>query len=92
MAKLTEGDIDTHLAVEVFQTIRKHGEKRDGEFHYGGLSGSTDFDGYTMFLRDQNVELTVFFKHRFSLVYSKSEDLDVFKRKIEAVISSREAN
>jgi hypothetical protein len=90
MTKAKEGDIDTHLAVEAFQSIRKHGQQIDGEFHYGGLFGSTDFDGYTVFLRDQNVELTVFFKHRFSLVYSKSEDLDLFKRKIEAVINGHE--
>ena len=85
MAYSSHSDIDTHLAVRAFQILREKGQPRDGEYHYGGLSGSTDFDGYTVFLHDENVDLTVFFKHRFTLDCSKPEDLEVFKRKVQSV-------
>lgn len=83
-----EGDsvIDTHEAVEAFQLIMEKGERRGDEYHYGGLSGSTDFDGYTVFLHDSKVSLTVLYRHRFTLDYKKEEDLESFKNKIKAVL------
>ena len=80
-------ELDTHLAVQAFQVLRTKGERCAGEFHYGGLKGSVDFDGYTVSLSDDRVSLTVFFKHRFTLKYSKQEDLAAFKQKIQSIVS-----
>lgn len=81
-------DIDTHLAVEAFQKLREHGEHRDGEYHLGGLAGSTDFDGYTVFLHDDRVDLAVYYKHRYKLDYQRDEDLELFNRKLKEVVGS----
>lgn len=79
-------DIDTHLAVEAFQKLREHGELREGEYHLDGLAGSTDFDGYTVFLHDDKVDLTVYYKHRFKLDYQREEDLELFNRKLKGLV------
>lgn len=83
----SDSDIDTHKAVEAFQVLVDKGEHKDGEYHYGGLSGSTDFDGYTVFLHDSKVSLTVFYRHRYTLECDKEDDLESFKKKINAVIN-----
>lgn len=81
-------DVDTHLAVEAFQTLREHGEYLDGEYHLDGLSGSTDFDGYTVFIHDDKVDLAVYYKHRYKLDYQRDEDLELFNRKLKEVVGS----
>ena len=78
-------DIDTHLAVEAFRIMRDKGDYKNGEFHFGGLMGSTDFDGYTVFLHDDSVDLTVFYKHRYKLDYDTQEHLMSFRNKIRAL-------
>ena len=73
-----EQKIDVKQALRVFDKITKNGEKTEEGWRYRGLTASTDFDGYTVFLRSQNVELTIFFHNKFTVDCKRSMDLEDF--------------
>ncbi|MBB5210631.1 DUF3081 family protein [Microbulbifer hydrolyticus] len=73
-----EQKIDVKQALRVFDKITKHGEKTDEGWRYRGLTASTDFDGYTVFLNSPKVELTIFFHNKFTVDYRNQVDLDEF--------------
>ncbi|MFV8782398.1 DUF3081 family protein [Microbulbifer sp. SA54] len=74
----TEQKIDIKQALRVFDKITQHGEKTENGWQYRGLTASTDFDGYTIFLRSAKVELTIFFHNKFTIDCRSSLDLDEF--------------
>ncbi|WP_078083743.1 DUF3081 family protein [Microbulbifer mangrovi] len=73
-----EHKIDVKQALRVFDKITKLGEKTEDGWRYRGLTASTDFDGYTIFLRSQKVELTIFFHNKFSVSCRFPMDLEEF--------------
>lgn len=85
MVFIMKSDIDPHQAIRVFQIIRQHGEKVDDGYTLGGLTGSTDFDGYTVFLNDQAVSLAVYFHYKFKLEYKHAHELEAFNTKLNAI-------
>ena len=80
-----EQKIDVKMALRVFDKITQKGEKTDDGWRYRGLTASTDFDGYTVFLRSQTVELTIFFHNKFSVDCRRSTDLDEFIGLLEKI-------
>ena len=73
-----EQKIDVKQALRVFDKITREGEKTEDGWRYRGLTASTDFDGYTVFLRSPNVELTIFFHNKFTVDYRNAMELDEF--------------
>ncbi|WP_066963903.1 DUF3081 family protein [Microbulbifer sp. Q7] len=73
-----EYKIDVKQALRVFDKITREGEKTAHGWQYRGLTASTDFDGYTVFLRSQTVELTIFFHNKFTVNCTKPTDLEDF--------------
>lgn len=73
-----EQKIDVKQALRVFDKITKNGGKTAEGWRYRGLTAETDFDGYTVFIRSQNVELTIFFHNKFTVNYSRALDLENF--------------
>lgn len=73
-----EHKIDVKQALRVFDKVSKEGEKRDDGWHYRGLSVSTDFDGYTVFISSPKVQLTVFFHNKYTVDYNNAHDLQEF--------------
>ncbi|MET1255702.1 DUF3081 family protein [Aliikangiella maris] len=59
--------LDLQLALRAFQKIIDFGTKKDNEYILNGLIASTDFDGYTLFIRDEHVCLSIFFHHKYEL-------------------------
>lgn len=76
-------------AIAAFQIVRDKGELADGKYHYGGLQGSTDIDGYTVFLGDSRVDMAVYYHYKYSLDYKSQEDVSNFNRKIKALLAER---
>ena len=74
----TEHKIDVKQALRVFDKATREGEKRDDGWHYRGLTVSTDFDGYTVFINSQNVQLTVFFHNKYTVDYKNALQLQEF--------------
>lgn len=70
--------IDNRQALRVFQKVIDHGVKVDDEYQMHGIYASTDFDGYTIFLRNHNVHLTMGFHSTLTVEYDNSEDLRLF--------------
>jgi sRNA-binding regulator protein Hfq len=81
----TQGLIDTHQAIRVYQKIRDHGTKTATEYSLNGLNGSTDFDGYTVFLNDENVTLNVYFHYKYTLNYKYPQALEAFIEKMRLI-------
>lgn len=81
----TKGLINAHQAIRVYQKIREHGTKNGAEYALNGLSGSTDFDGYTVFLSDGKVSLSVHFHYKYTLDYKYPQALDAFIEKIRLI-------
>jgi hypothetical protein len=78
-------DIDVHQAIRVFQLIREHGEKIATGFQLNGVTGTTDFDGYTVFLNDDKVSLVVYFHYKYKLEYDNPRDLESFINRLDAI-------
>ncbi|MEW5250616.1 DUF3081 family protein [Microbulbifer sp. 2201CG32-9] len=74
----TEHKIDVKQALRVFDKVTREGEKRDGSWYYRGLTVSTDFDGYTVFISSGKVQLTIFFHNKYTVDCGNARDLQDF--------------
>jgi len=70
-----EHKIDVKQALRVFDKATRKGDKKDDGWHYRGLTVSTDFDGYTVFISSSKVQLTVFFHNKYTVDYGNAHDL-----------------
>ncbi|MFC6635491.1 DUF3081 family protein [Microbulbifer taiwanensis] len=73
-----EHKIDVKQALRVFDRATKEGIKEKDGWHYRGLTVSTDFDGYTVFINSAKVQLTVFFHNKYTVDYQNAHDLQEF--------------
>ncbi|WP_444931572.1 DUF3081 family protein [Microbulbifer sp. SSSA002] len=83
----TEQKIDVKQALRVFDKATKEGHKEGNEWHYQGLTVSTDYDGYTIFINSPKVKLTVFFHNKFSVDSTSSKELEEFIRLLDRLDS-----
>jgi hypothetical protein len=82
---MTEKRVDTHLVLKAFEIIRTQGQRESGEYGYEGFTASTDFDGYTIFIRDHQASITVFFHNKYEVKFEKAEHLDAFLKRLYAL-------
>ncbi|WP_288129569.1 DUF3081 family protein [Microbulbifer sp.] len=80
-----EHRVDIKQALRVFEIITRKGEKTEEGWRYRGLTASTDFDGYTVFLRSASVELTIFFHNKFTVDCRNAMELEEFIGLLEKV-------
>lgn len=80
-----EQKLDIKQALNVFQKVMDHGQRVDDEYRLNGLFASTDFDGYTVFLRDDAVTLTLFFHNKYTFDFKRAADLDTFMQRLRDV-------
>ncbi|MDP5208715.1 DUF3081 family protein [Microbulbifer sp. 2205BS26-8] len=73
-----EHKVDVKQALRVFNRVTRDGRKTHDGWHYQGLTVSTDFDGYTVFIHSNRVKLSIFFHNKFSVDYQNSNDLQEF--------------
>ncbi|GAA5526052.1 hypothetical protein Maes01_02641 [Microbulbifer aestuariivivens] len=71
-----EHKVDVKQALRVFDKVTKNGEKREDGWHYRGLTCSTDFDGYTVYISNGKTLLTVFFHNKFTVDYANPVELE----------------
>mgnify|MGYP003626406894 CR=1 FL=1 len=77
--------INVKTALRAFNRIREEGRERDGEFHMQGITAASDYDGYTISLRDDYVTLQIFFHNKFKLDFVNKRHLDAFVERIEKI-------
>ncbi|WP_193163941.1 DUF3081 family protein [Microbulbifer hainanensis] len=73
-----EHKIDVKQALRVFDKATREGEKKEDGWHFRGLTMSTDFDGYTVFINSPKVQLTVFFHNKYTVDYGNALELQEF--------------
>ena len=61
--------VDVHQALRVFQKIQELGTRDDDNYRYKGITATSDYDGYTLILKDDYVTLTILFHSKFKLEY-----------------------
>ena len=61
--------VDVHQALRVFQKIQELGTRADDNYRYKGITATSDYDGYTLILKDDYVTLTILFHSKFKLEY-----------------------
>ncbi|MGK0440338.1 MAG: hypothetical protein ACJA0N_000124 [Pseudohongiellaceae bacterium] len=77
--------IDIKIALLAFNTIISKGIKSGDEYVLNGLTAHTDFDGYTVTIRNDYVRLDIHFHSKFSFDYSNNKEKTLFLEKINAM-------
>lgn len=80
-----KNEIDSKFVLKVFEIIRLNGSKKDESYFLEGVEATTDFDGYTLFLKDALVELSFGFHNQYHFNYEKEEHIEQFMRKLQAI-------
>ncbi|WP_051252578.1 DUF3081 family protein [Ferrimonas kyonanensis] len=77
--------LNCRTLLRVHQRVVDRGQWSDGRYGYLGLWAWSDFDGYTAFLGNDDVTLSVFFHNRYQFDYSDSAALAQFLAAVERV-------
>lgn len=87
---VTEFDhkISARELLEAFNIIQQHSEPEDGVYVMGALRAESGHDGYTVTIRDDNVDATVGFHNSVQVNAASSQALEMFKERLDSVIRS----
>ena len=77
-----KNELDTKKLLRVFDKIQQHGEAKDGTRFLEGVKGFTDFDGYTVFLEDASVKLSLGFHNQYHFDYDSTSQREAFEKKL----------
>jgi hypothetical protein len=77
-------------AFRAFGVILAEGKRVGNEYHLNGLVAYADHDGYTVTIRNDYVQLDVFFHNKFSFNYSSRKEKSLFLEKINALDRSHD--
>ena len=78
-------ELDTRMVLRVFDKIRKHGSKENDHYQLEGIRASADFDGYTLFIADDQTELTLGFHNTYHARYDKDDHWELFVKKLRHI-------
>lgn len=80
-----KNELDPKLVLRVFEKIRQHGTLEDDKYYLDGVYGTTDFDGYNVFLSDAVVELRFGFHNQYHFEYQHDEQREQFEKKLQHI-------
>jgi hypothetical protein len=80
-----KNEIDSKFVLSVFDKIIRHGEKNGEEHFLMGIKVYTDFDGYTLFIEDAQVQLHFGFHNQYHFNYEKEEHVEQFVKKLKVI-------
>ncbi|MCO4322567.1 DUF3081 family protein [Aliidiomarina quisquiliarum] len=85
-------DINARLILAVFEKITRLGAatKKDGEttHHLDGITAYSDFDGYTVYLEDDEVKVYTGFHNTFRVNSDSARATENFLRKMQYIESN----
>ena len=87
-----KNSLNIHQTLKTFQKILEHGKKQGNEYRLNGITASTDFDGYTVFLSDEKVTLSIFFHNKYDLASSNKIDEMAFFDKLRNIETKQYAS
>lgn len=81
-------DIDLNAAklLLLYDKITRFGNRDKEEHHLNGIAVSSDFDGYTLFLHDSDVYVTLYFHNSFAISCDDNKSLAIFKVKVMQIL------
>ncbi len=86
---MKEYNFDVKLALTAFNNILSNGRNANREYAYQGLTATSDFDGYTRFIKNQLVPLTIFFHNKYKIDFKHKLALNEFYEQLEKIAKKR---
>lgn len=80
-----KNEIDHRLVLDAFEKIHQHGKAEQGKHVLEGITGYTDYDGYTVFLEGHNVKMRLEFHNKYHLDYESERDAELFLKKLKQI-------
>ena len=80
-----KNELNIKTALRVFDRLSREGEQTAQGYRLGDLRGWTDFDGYTLYLSDGQVTLSLFFHNSYQFDYDNQAALYRFIRLLDAI-------
>jgi len=77
--------VNVRQALSVFQKVVDYGERHQGFYLLDGIRASTQDDGYTVTLSDDNITLHVFFHNQCALECENRSQLDQFLLRLKQI-------
>lgn len=81
-----QNSIDIKAVLLIFQHVISNGEQTNEKYQYEGLFAWTDFDGYTCYLSDGKVTVSVFFHNKYDIEFETESDLSKFEKNIKKFV------
>lgn len=80
-----EHALDIKLAMRVFNKIQTHGIKTHDGHMYEGFEAISSYDGYTIFLKNNEVDLFIYFHSNYNIHYETMNDVEKFMHQLEQI-------
>jgi hypothetical protein len=85
-----KNELESRLVLSVFDKIRQHGDVKDDKqfdkvYFLEGVSAATDFDGYTLYLKDASVNLSFGFHNKYHFDSESHEQVEQFEKKLRYI-------
>ena len=77
--------VDVRQALRVFQRVQEIGTREGDTFSYKGIAATSDYDGYTLILKDDYVTLTILFHSPLKLEYRGNVPLVRFLERLDGI-------
>jgi len=77
--------LNIHQMLKTFHKIVEHGHKSGHQYRLNGVTASSDLDGYTVYLSDDKVTLTIFFHNKYDLSAGNKFDEMAFFEKLKVI-------
>lgn len=78
-------EFDVRQGYRVFNKVLTQGEPADGKRVLQGVHASSDFDGYTLHLGDEEVDLYIYFHNSYKLEYRSKSALNNFLLRMQNI-------
>lgn len=82
-----KNDLDISMLLRAFEIISESGEKTELGHRLDGVEAYTDYDGYTVFMSGNGVELSIGFHNTYNLDYEHEHLKDTFLKKLDGIIA-----
>ncbi len=76
---------DVRQGFRVYHKVVTNGEADQGAHVLQGIHASSDFDGYTLHLSDQEVDLYIYFHNSYKLEYRSKSALSNFLQRMQNI-------
>jgi hypothetical protein len=80
-----QNEVDSKFILSVFDIIRRKGVQQENGNRLLGVTVYSDFDGYNLYLEDNQVKLHVGFHNQYHFTYSKQEHFEQFMKTLKRI-------